>query len=151
MRTLGKSLYLSCDKISKKYFFFHFYQHILNKIDFYIPFNENFSLYHLFVSGSYVLVSSYNGIIKNEDYLFLHFYPSLLDRDVCGPFKFNSNFSIFALENSTWKSLLDFVSSLLVSFSGHITNCYNTFKILSFNLITVWDVYDHMGKGRNTF
>jgi len=74
---------------------------MLNNIDFYIPFNENFSLCHLFVSGPYVLVSSYNDIIKNEDYLFLHFYPSLLDHDVGGPFKFNLNFSIFALENST--------------------------------------------------
>ena len=90
-----------CDKISKKYFFFYLHQHILNKIDFYIPFNENFILRHLFVSGPYVLVSSYNGIfddpvldIKNENYLFLRFYLPLLDCDVDGSFEFDLKFRL---------------------------------------------------------
>ena len=69
-----------CDKIYKKYFFFFLHQPILNKIDFYIPFNENFILY-LLVSDFYVLVISYNAFIKNENYLFLRFYLSLLDCD----------------------------------------------------------------------
>nr|ABZ06206.1 hypothetical protein ALOHA_HF4000007D16ctg1g15 [uncultured marine microorganism HF4000_007D16] len=70
---------MNCDKISKKYFFFYLHQHTLNKIDFYIPFNENFSLCHLFGSGPYVLVSSHNGIIKNALYLFIYFFILFLD------------------------------------------------------------------------
>jgi len=81
-----------CDKISKKYFFFYLHQHILNKIDFYIPFNENFILY-LLVSDPYVLIISYNAFIKNENYLFLRFYLSLLDCDDCRSFEFNLNFT----------------------------------------------------------
>ena len=82
-----------CDKISKKYFFFYLHQHILNKINFYIPFNENFILY-LLVSDPYVLIISYIAFIKNENYLFLRFYLPLLDRDVGGPFEFNLKFRL---------------------------------------------------------
>ena len=86
----------NCDNISKILFSNQSFQQTLNKIEFYIPFNENFILCHLFVSGPYVLGSSYNGIfddpvldIKNEDYLFLRFYLPLLDCDYCRSFDFN--------------------------------------------------------------
>ena len=68
----------NCDNISKILFSNQSFQQTLNKIEFYIPFNENFSLCHLFVSGPYVLVSSYNGIIKNAFYLFIYFVILLL-------------------------------------------------------------------------
>ena len=86
----------NCDNISKILFSNQSFQQTLNKIDYYIPFNENFILCHLFVSGPYVLGSSYNGIfddpvldIKNENYLFLRFYLLLLDCDYCRSFDFN--------------------------------------------------------------
>ena len=84
----------NCDNISKILFSNQSFQQTLNKIDYYIPFNENFILCHLFVSGPYVLGSSYNGIfddpvldIKNENYLFLRFYLPLLDCDDCRSFE----------------------------------------------------------------
>ena len=86
----------NCDNISKILFSNQSFQQTLNKIAYYIPFNENFILCHLFVSGPYVLGSSYNGIfddpvldIKNENYLFLRFYLLLLDCDYCRSFDFN--------------------------------------------------------------
>ena len=130
-RTLGKRLYLNCDKISKKYFFFRLHQHTLNKIAYYIPFNENFSLCHLFVSGPYVLVSSYNGIIKNALYLFIYFFILFLDL-------FNRRFFYF----SFWFEIniifsfipsLVFVTGLLMTYLPHITNGFKLLFSPTFN------------------
>ena len=84
---------LSQFSVRQKVFSFRFDEHILNKIDFYIPFNENFILY-LLVSDPYVLIISYNAFIKNENYLFLRFYLPLLDRDVGEPFVFDLKFRL---------------------------------------------------------
>ena len=62
----------------------------MNKIDSYMPLNENFILY---VVVGYPCIPSNvsNAIVKNASYLFLYFYLPLLDSYDCWPIEFDLN------------------------------------------------------------